>query len=350
MGILAIREAKRKGAKMVIGLAGASGSGKTHTAILLAYGLAGMDSRKVGLLDTENKRGSLYSDIIKNENGEVQRFLVGDLIPPFSPSRFKEAIAEFEKTGIEVLIIDSVTHEWEGTGGCIEIADSHTKTVVGWNTAKREHKKFMNYMLQCNMHVIVCIRAREQMSFKNPNEPVSLGILPVQEKNFMFEMTASLLLSDEGMTQKTLKCPSDLKHILGKGSGYLTHQTGLALRSWVGDMSDFDRKVSAYKSRLINTTERGTEYLKSCLAKVPPEIMNELSDNFKEQLFSSAKEFDAVPNVEPEVPGIKNRLDKINPLHDTPEYKEFKLLSAGKHVQEPTTVEQCKLAIEMLKR
>jgi len=58
------REARREGAKVVIALAGTSGSGKTYTAIILAYGLAGYDASKVGFLDTENKRGSLYSDIL----------------------------------------------------------------------------------------------------------------------------------------------------------------------------------------------------------------------------------------------------------------------------------------------
>ena len=82
MSILNICPAVRTSAKLVIGLAGTSGSGKTYSALQLAYGLAGKDATKVGLLDTENRRGSLYSHVLGNPP-----FLIGDLAAPFSPQR-----------------------------------------------------------------------------------------------------------------------------------------------------------------------------------------------------------------------------------------------------------------------
>src|SRR5262245_53198485 len=88
MSVIQIREAERAGARLVIGLAGISGSGKTYSALQLAYGLAGGNAKKVGLLDTENRRGSLYANALKNRAGDVQRFLIGDLFAPFSPERY----------------------------------------------------------------------------------------------------------------------------------------------------------------------------------------------------------------------------------------------------------------------
>ena len=177
MSILSIKPAVRGGSKAIIGIAGVSGSGKTYTALKIARGMVSHPS-KIGFLDAENKRGSLYSDILDGP------FLIGDLYPPFSPKRYSDAIKEFQAAGIEVLVIDSVTHEWEGEGGCDDIANlplQQGKKMANWIGAKREHKAFMNTLLQCNMNVICCIRAREKTDFKNPNKPVSLGIQPVCE-------------------------------------------------------------------------------------------------------------------------------------------------------------------------
>ena len=137
MGILDIREAKRAGSRVVIGIAGPSGSGKTYTALKIAEGMVD-NTKKIGFLDTENKRGSLYADILGSP------FMIGDLFPPFSPARYSEAIKEFQAAGVEVLIVDSVSHEWEGEGGCEDIANNTNSKIANWKGAKSEHKKFMN--------------------------------------------------------------------------------------------------------------------------------------------------------------------------------------------------------------
>lgn len=158
MGILTIREAHREGAKLLIGLAGVSGGGKTYSAIMLGYGLANKNAKKLGFLDTENRRGSLYSDILPN--GE--RFLIGDLLPPFSPDRYCTAIKEFQAAKVDVLVIDSASHEWFGEGGCCDIADAALKAgkkTADWIRAKAAHKRFMNTLLMSDMHIIVCFRA-----------------------------------------------------------------------------------------------------------------------------------------------------------------------------------------------
>src|ERR1700751_515251 len=115
--ILNIRPAKLGGLKAIIGIAGISGSGKTFTALLMARGMVSKAS-EIGFLDTENKRGSLYANILDGE------FMIGDLYPPFNPERYAEAIKEFQDAGVKVLVIDSVSHEWEGEGGCDDIANA----------------------------------------------------------------------------------------------------------------------------------------------------------------------------------------------------------------------------------
>lgn len=288
MSVINIRKAQREGARMVIGLAGQSGSGKTYTAIKLAYGLAGGKGEKVGFLDTENRRGSLYADIVTDP------FLIGDLYAPFSPSRYIDAIRAFQDAGVEVLVIDSVSHEWEGTGGCEEIAAASTNKVLGWQRAKEQHKRFMNVLLQSDMHVIVCIRAREKIDFTDPKNPRPLGVQPVCEKNFMFEMTASLMMLDSGRRQEVLKCPADLLPILGRQNGYIGDTDGAKLREWIAGGNQLDPEVERHRNLLQSMTEKGMDALRSAWTATPKPIQQALGQPFLEQLKSAAAAFENI--------------------------------------------------------
>src|SRR5947209_2788964 len=107
---LTLRKATRQQTKIRIGLSGPSGSGKTYSALLLASGMAPWE--KIAVIDTENGSADLYS--------HLGGYSVITLTAPFSPERYIEAIEECQKAGMEVIVIDSVTHEWEGKGGCLE--------------------------------------------------------------------------------------------------------------------------------------------------------------------------------------------------------------------------------------
>lgn len=291
MGILNIREAEREGARLVIGISGVSGSGKTYTALQMAWGLAKGDSKKVGLLDTENKRGSLYSDILVGKDGKVNKFMIGDMYAPFSPARYSQAIKEFQQAGVEVLVIDSASHEWEGEGGCEDIADDGGK-VANWKKAKREHKRFMNTLLTCDMHIIVCLRAREKTSFSNPKAPVSLGLQPICEKNFMFEMTASLMIHDQGSRRDILKCPADLQHIIAKDGGYLGASEGLALRKWVDGAKQLDPNIERAKNTILSLTGDGLAAVNEYWQTLDVPTKKALGQQFIDMARDSAKAFD----------------------------------------------------------
>lgn len=294
MSVLNIRKAEREGARLVVGISGISGSGKTFTALQLAYGLANFDASKVGFLDTENRRGSLYANALRDASGEVQQFWIGDLYAPFSPQRYIDAILEFQAIGVEVLVIDSVSHEWEGTGGCEEIAAAGQR-LADWKTAKREHKRFMNTLLASDMHVIACIRAREKTDFKNPKAPVSLGIQPICEKNFMFELTASLMMWDEGRAQDVMKCPAELRDTLGRGTGYITAQDGKALRAWVDGAKQLDPRVEHAKNSLRTVTEQGMDALVKAWRALPDDVRKAISPNgmCPDEFKRAAQDFDA---------------------------------------------------------
>lgn len=289
MAILNIRPAKRGESKAIIAIAGVSGSGKTYTALQIARGMVDKPS-EIGFLDTENKRGSLYADILDGE------FLIADLFPPFSPKRYSEAIKEFQDSGVKVLVIDSVSHEWEGEGGCDDIANAplaQGKKMANWIGAKREHKRFMNALLQCNMSLVICIRAREKTDFKDPSKPVSLGIQPICEKNFMFEMTASLLMENEGKNQQYIKIPAFLRQAFGNGQGYLGQATGRSIMEWINTGGKEDPEITRLKSEMQMSCEQGLTALANVWSSVPPKLQPILLSH-KELCKASAMEYERI--------------------------------------------------------
>lgn len=311
MSVLQIRKAQREGARLVLMIAGVSGSGKTFTALELAHGLAGGDPEKVGFLDTENKRGSLYAD-------KFPGFLIGDLYAPFSPQRYVDAILEFQKAGVEVLVIDSGSHEWEGLGGCEEIA-AKGRGPDGWKHAKAQHKLFMNTLLSCNMHIILCLRAREKVDFTDSRNPVKLGIQPICEKNVMFEATASLMMWDQGQSQSVIKCPADLMPFLGRERGYITRKDGEALRAWVDGAKELDPDVERARNELRTVTQRGTEALRKAWQATDKRIRTLLGDAYLGELKRAAADFDQTKaGPKGETPGSVDRLNEPEPPADAP--------------------------------
>jgi hypothetical protein len=186
--------AKREQVSLLIALAGASGSGKTYSALRLAKGMA--PSGKIAFIDTEARRGLHYA--------EEFSFLHSDMRPPFRPAAFIEGIRAAEAAGAEVVIIDSFSHEYDGQGGIMDWADeleqSGTKSPGNWKVPKGAHKKLMNALLQCRASIIFCLRADEKIRIARENgktvvEP--LGWMPICEKRFMYEMTCSFTLTPD---------------------------------------------------------------------------------------------------------------------------------------------------------
>lgn len=303
MAIFKIEDAEREGARLVLGIGGVSGSGKTYSALQVAWGLANYDSSKVGLICTENRRGRLYADILVDAQGKVHKFKVGDLTPPFSPQRYVEAIQAFVAAGVEVLVIDSVSHEWEGQGGCEDIAHAGNSRSPEWNKAKREHKSFMNAMLQSPVHVIACMRAREKVKLEKDGQGktqyVPQGVLPIQEKNFTFELTASLMMWNGGHQREILKCPAELIPIFGTpgewAEGYLTHEHGKRLRDWVDGGKHLDPEVQRARDSLQMACEQGMDALVAAWKALPPKMKKAISPDGKgcpDDLKRSAEAFD----------------------------------------------------------
>lgn len=193
------KPAQRTSVKPLIGLFGESGGGKTYSALLLARGIVG-PSGKIGMIDTENGRGSLFCDMIEGgyETLEIQ--------PPFSPEAYIQAIDEAENAGIECLIVDSTSHEWTGQGGYLDMKEAALDRMAGNDWKKRDackfaasgqvkplHNKFVARLLRCKMPVILCFRAKDKVSIEKDERGKTLikaseHVCAIFEGKFIYEM------------------------------------------------------------------------------------------------------------------------------------------------------------------
>lgn len=107
---MSFQKALRQQAKLRLALTGPSGSGKTYSALLIAQGLA--PGGRIALLDTERGSGALYAHLTDYD--------VATFAPPFTPERYVQFVRDAEAAGYDVLIIDSLSHEWAGAGGILD--------------------------------------------------------------------------------------------------------------------------------------------------------------------------------------------------------------------------------------
>ena len=202
------RPAARENVGLLIGLSGASGSGKTYTAMRLAKGIAG--DQPFAVIDTEAGRAKHYADRF--------RFDHGDLRPPFTPAAYAAAIAAADAQHYTAIVVDSMSHEWAGEGGILDAQEGELDRMAGTDWKKREackmaawikpkmaHKQMVQRLLQVRAHLILCFRAepkiemvrneKGQMEIREKQSLTGLhGWIPISEKNLPYELTASFLL------------------------------------------------------------------------------------------------------------------------------------------------------------
>jgi hypothetical protein len=181
-----LRKATRKKAKIRLGLSAVSGGGKTYSALLVAKGICS-DWSKVALIDSENSSADLYAHL-----GD---FNVLPISAPFSPERYVEAIKTCEKAGMEVIIIDSITHEWDGKGGCLEIVESLGGKYQDWAKVTPRHQAFIDAITQSSCHVITTVRRKQDYEMIKDGNKVKVeksGLREITREGFEYELTINL--------------------------------------------------------------------------------------------------------------------------------------------------------------
>lgn len=167
-------------------LCGPSGTGKTLTALRFAHCL----SAKIAVVDTEH--GSVRKYIGDVYDGNHFAF---DVVEPgeFSPDLYASLIKTAVLEGFDVVILDSLSHAWDGIGGALDQVDKSTETFkfAAWKSVTPKHRMMIETILSSQIHVIATMRSKTEYHIeKNAqgrNVPVRVGLAPVQRSGIEFE-------------------------------------------------------------------------------------------------------------------------------------------------------------------
>jgi hypothetical protein len=179
---LTFTKAERKQKKARIAIYGASGSGKTYTALSIATGLG----KPIAFIDTERGSASLYSDKFNFDVLELEQF---------HPDKFIEAIHAAEQANYGVIIIDSITHAWQEILNLVDARGGNSFT-DGWGKIGTPlYKKLIDAILACKAHVIVCMRSKTEYAIeetvnasgKTVKAPKKIGTAPVMRPDTEYE-------------------------------------------------------------------------------------------------------------------------------------------------------------------
>lgn len=244
-----LRKATRQKAKIRLGLSAVSGGGKTYSAILIAKGLCG-DISKVAIIDTENGSADLYEHL-----GEYN---VLPLSAPFSPEKYINAIKECEREGMQVIIIDSIAHEWEGEGGIMDLVDNIGGGFSNaWKQLTPRHEKFKQAILQSSCHIITTVRRKQEYilqeetnkSGKSVMKPVKAGMKEITREGWEYELTINLELD---LKHKATVSKDRTELFMGKDAFIPTEQTGKDVAAWCDSGLDPVQEVNESILKLPN--------------------------------------------------------------------------------------------------
>lgn len=208
------------------------------------------------MIDTERGSASLYSDMVDFDTLELE--------PPFSPERFIKAIEAAAEAGYDVCIIDSITHEWDGSGGCLEMNEKianvkfRGNTWAAWNETTPRHRAFLDAILQAPMHVVATIRSKTETVQGEDKKVKKLGMKAVQREGVEYEFTAVLDLAHETHYAIASKDRTRLfaePHII-------TEATGKRLATWL----DSGAPLTEEAKKPVHETKG------DALNAVPPEL------------------------------------------------------------------------------
>lgn len=274
---------------LLIGIAGASGSGKTMSALRLATGLAqgepiyGIDTEARRMLHYAARPGDMRAADELLREGKF-RFKHYDMKPPFTPESFAGAIDKAVRSGAKVIIVDSMSDEYEGVGGLQEMHDDEVSRLArkpfgelegwqidkfnapAWKVPKTRHKtKLIAPLRQVRAYVIFCMRAEEKIRFvkiktddgREKTAIENAGWTPICEKRFMYDMTMSFTVTPD---RPGVPLIVDGEAVYGKlqrqhlpffpEGRHVTEDAGRMLRAWArGENSPIGEPTSSQAGR-----------------------------------------------------------------------------------------------------
>lgn len=248
------QKATRKQAKARIAIDGPAGSGKTYTSLIAATVLA--NGGKIAVIDTERGSASLYADEFDFDVLELENY---------NPKNYISAIDEAEKAGYSVIVIDSLSHAWEGEGGILDMHDAATKrqktenSYTAWKDVTPVHREFVDRMLQSKAHIVATMRAKMEYSQEKNGEGKTvirkIGLAPVQRAGTEYEFT---VVCDMDVDHSLSVSKSRCKPIADKVVSHPDKRFFEILNNWLNSGEEVKPMTREFAQEM--KTQKGTRF------------------------------------------------------------------------------------------
>lgn len=300
---IGFQKAKREQVWLKVLLSGASGSGKSYSALKIATGIAKECGSGIAYIGTEGSRNKYYADEFDYDLLELEE--------PFECEKYIEAIDAAVEAGYKVLIIDSMTHEWKW------LNDVHDKmpgnSFTNWGKLKPRHHKFMDKVLNSPIHIIATARGKDDWVLEDKNGkqvPKKVGMGQQQDKDISYEYTVSLMIAQDTHVASADK---DNTKLFDGRFEVLTEKDGVRLYEWAnkGDAPAPKKETPKY----TETTYDSEDMLKSVKKEIIS-VCTELGGTKNADLMAVLKTFvpSGNPNAITSLEEAKNCLTQIKAI------------------------------------
>lgn len=230
---VAFKKAEKRQAKLRLALTGPSGAGKTYSALKIAAGMG----KRIAVIDTENHSAALYADEFEFDTLEIE--------PPYTIDKYLDALQAAVDAKYDVLVIDSISHAWAGEGGLLEKKGAMDarggNSYTNWAPITKEQEKFKAALLNCDIHLIVTMRSKQdyvvEMNDKGKSSPRKVGMAPIQRDGMEYEFTMVL---DIGMDHNASISKTRVRSFDGR-IFVPSEKTGEELLAWLNNGSPAEK-------------------------------------------------------------------------------------------------------------
>ncbi|WP_164882253.1 AAA family ATPase [Latilactobacillus curvatus] len=262
-----ITVAKREKMKIPILVTGVSGAGKTVSSLLIAKGIVEemfpdlSDQEqwlKIAVIDTEHNRSKYYADS-EIDGSKIGEFLHADFEPPYNAFELEKGVIELKQRGVEVIVLDSLTHLWSGDGGIQSQVDSINSkkrsgnNMTAWSDVKPEIDKLFSLITNSSVFFICTARSKTGYDMEKNDKgkivPVKVGLKPEIRDGWEFEFAINFSINQDHIADVTKDNTN-----LFKSSAVINEFVGQQIYRWASEGLD----IAALKNELIDKIEQLT--------------------------------------------------------------------------------------------
>jgi len=190
------KTATKQQAKLRMAIHGPSGAGKTYSALRIGSAMG----KRIALIDTERGSASKYSDKFA--------FEVCEVFDDYNPQRLFDALAAAAAEKFDVVIVDSLTHFWNGPGGFLELVDDEVRkqkarghkpdSFAAWKSVDALYRRLIQSILATPFHFFGTLRAKTEYDksegSNGKTKITKVGMAPEMRQGFEYEFDVEGML------------------------------------------------------------------------------------------------------------------------------------------------------------